>query len=250
MAIARAIAKRPDVLLCDEPTGALDFATGKLVLEVIERINRELGTRPRVITHNAAIAQMADRVVTLADGRIAERRAASRSARARASSPGRRPCCSPRSTASWCASVAQLKGQVATIALVLASGITCFIALRGTYASLEWSREAYYDRYRFATCSLTRRAGAGAVAQRIEALPGVALVQTRIAEEVTLPMPGLDRAGVRAPAVAARGGRARATRCTCAAGGCPMPTRDDEVAGAGGVRRGARPAARTTRCRR
>jgi putative ABC transport system ATP-binding protein len=70
VAIARAIVKRPEVLLCDEPTGALDYATGKLVLDVIARINRELGTTALVITHNAAIAGMADRVVYLADGRI------------------------------------------------------------------------------------------------------------------------------------------------------------------------------------
>ena len=70
VAIARAIAKRPDVLLCDEPTGALDYETGKLVLEVIARINTELGTTAMVITHNAAIAAMADRVLKLGDGRI------------------------------------------------------------------------------------------------------------------------------------------------------------------------------------
>lgn len=70
VAIARAIVKRPEVLLCDEPTGALDYETGKLVLEVIERINRELGTTVVVITHNAAIARMADRVIRLGDGRI------------------------------------------------------------------------------------------------------------------------------------------------------------------------------------
>src|SRR5512134_1409147 len=72
VAIARAIAKRPDVLLCDEPTGALDYATGKVVLQAIVRINRELGTTAAVITHNAAIAAIADRVLRLADGRIAE----------------------------------------------------------------------------------------------------------------------------------------------------------------------------------
>ena len=71
VAIARAIAKRPDVLLCDEPTGALDVHTGIVVLEAIERVNRELGTTTAVITHNAVIATMADRVVTLSDGRIA-----------------------------------------------------------------------------------------------------------------------------------------------------------------------------------
>jgi putative ABC transport system ATP-binding protein len=71
VAIARAIVKRPQLLLCDEPTGALDYATGKLVLEVIAKINAELGTTAVVITHNAAIAGMADRVIRLVDGRIA-----------------------------------------------------------------------------------------------------------------------------------------------------------------------------------
>jgi putative ABC transport system ATP-binding protein len=71
VAIARAVAKRPDVLLCDEPTGALDIATGILVLQAIEQVNRELGTTTAVITHNAAVAGMANRVVALSDGRIA-----------------------------------------------------------------------------------------------------------------------------------------------------------------------------------
>jgi len=74
VAIARAIAKRPDVLLCDEPTGALDISTGVVVLEALERVNRELGTTVAVITHNASIAGMAGRVVTLADGRIIDDR--------------------------------------------------------------------------------------------------------------------------------------------------------------------------------
>jgi putative ABC transport system ATP-binding protein len=74
VAIARAVAKRPDVLLCDEPTGALDLATGVLVLEAIRQVNEELGTTTAVITHNAAVAGMADRVVALSDGRIASER--------------------------------------------------------------------------------------------------------------------------------------------------------------------------------
>ncbi len=72
VAIARAVAKRPDVLLCDEPTGALDYPTGKLVLEVLERVNRELGTLTVVITHNAAIAGMAERVIRISSGEIVE----------------------------------------------------------------------------------------------------------------------------------------------------------------------------------
>ena len=70
VAIARAIAKRPEVLLCDEPTGALDVKTGVLVLEAVQRINRELGTLTVVITHNAILAEMADRVITMSDGRL------------------------------------------------------------------------------------------------------------------------------------------------------------------------------------
>ena len=71
VAIARAIAKRPKVLLCDEPTGALDAKTGVVVLEAIEKVNRELGTTTAVITHNVVIADMADRVISLSDGRVA-----------------------------------------------------------------------------------------------------------------------------------------------------------------------------------
>ena len=71
VAVARAVAKRPDILLCDEPTGALDFETGVRVLAALERVNRELGTTTVIITHNAPIAALAGRVITLADGRIA-----------------------------------------------------------------------------------------------------------------------------------------------------------------------------------
>src|SRR5512146_3134938 len=71
VAIARAVVKRPDVLLCDEPTGALDVATGRLVLQALAGVNREVGTTTVVITHNAAIAGMADRVLRLSDGLVA-----------------------------------------------------------------------------------------------------------------------------------------------------------------------------------
>ncbi len=72
VAIARAIAKNPDVLLCDEPTGALDSQTGIVVLEALQRVNQELGTSTAVITHNAGIAKMADRVIHLTDGRVSD----------------------------------------------------------------------------------------------------------------------------------------------------------------------------------
>ena len=79
VAIARAIAKRPEVLLCDEPTGALDVRTGIVVLEALERVNRELGALTIVITHNAVMADMADRVIHFSDGRVlSEQRNATR----------------------------------------------------------------------------------------------------------------------------------------------------------------------------
>jgi putative ABC transport system ATP-binding protein len=72
IAIARAIVKRPDVLLCDEPTGALDITTGIRVLEALQQVNQQLGTTTAVITHNAAIASMADRVIRISSGRIVD----------------------------------------------------------------------------------------------------------------------------------------------------------------------------------
>lgn len=72
VAIARAVAKRPDILLCDEPTGALDLSTGKVVLRVLDDVNRHIATTVVIITHNATIGQMGDRIVRLADGRVRE----------------------------------------------------------------------------------------------------------------------------------------------------------------------------------
>jgi putative ABC transport system permease protein len=126
--------------------------------------------------------------------------------------------------------VVHLKGQVATIALVLAAGITCFIALRGTWASLEWSREAYYDRCRFAHVFARAERAPESLLPRIEALPGVALAQTRISEEVSLPIEGLDRAAygrlLSLPATDAPTTNALHLRT----GRLPDPLRDDEVA--------------------
>jgi putative ABC transport system ATP-binding protein len=73
VAIARAVAKRPDILLCDEPTGALDAKTGKLVLSVLEEVNRETGTTTAIITHNAAIGALGDTVLRMSSGEIVER---------------------------------------------------------------------------------------------------------------------------------------------------------------------------------
>jgi putative ABC transport system permease protein len=90
--------------------------------------------------------------------------------------------------------IGRLKGQIATIAVVLAGGIICFIAMRGTVSSLEWSRDAYYDRYRFADVFARAERAPESVARRIEALAGVEVVQTRISEEIALPIEGMERA--------------------------------------------------------
>jgi putative ABC transport system permease protein len=139
-----------------------------------------------------------------------------------------------------------LRGQIATIALVLASGITCFIALRGTYVSLEDARDAYYDRYRFADIFARVESAPEPLARRIEALPGVALVQTRIAKEVSLPIEGLDRAAYGQLLSLPSRGEPATNALHLTNGRLPMPGADDEIvlldsfARANGVRPGAR----------
>ena len=125
--------------------------------------------------------------------------------------------------------VTHLKGQIATIALVLASGITCFIALRGTYSSLEWSRETYYDRTRFAEVFARLERAPESTARRIEALPGVALVQTRVAKEVSLPIEGLDRAAYGQVISLPTHGEPATNALHLESGRLPEPGHDEEV---------------------
>ena len=122
-----------------------------------------------------------------------------------------------------------LKGQIATIALVLASGITCFIALRGTYASLEDARDAYYDRYRFAHVFARVESAPEPLAERIERLPGVALVQTRIVKEVSLPLDDLDRAAYGQLISLPSQGEPSTNAIHLERGRLPVPGRDDEA---------------------
>ena len=122
-----------------------------------------------------------------------------------------------------------LKGQIATIAIVLAGGITCFIAMRGAVASLEWSRDVYYDRYRFADVFARAERVPEMLARRIEALPGVENVQTRIVEEVALPVEGMPRAAY-ARLLSLPPSGEPATNVPCLRSGrFPDASRDDEV---------------------
>ena len=125
--------------------------------------------------------------------------------------------------------VTQLKGQVLTIALVLASGITTFIGMRGTYECLESARDAYYDRYRFAHVFASLERAPESLGPRIETLTGVAAVETRISEQVTLPLEGMSRPAygrlLSLPAAGSGGMNAVALRT----GRLPTIDRDDEV---------------------
>ena len=228
VAIARAVAKRPDVLLCDEPTGALDIATGILVLEAIQRVNRELGTTTAVITHNAAVAGMADRVVSLSDGRIRERTAE----RQEVWRPSElhlvmRPLDRKLLRDLW-----SLKGQALAISLVIGAGVAMFIMYLSTFASLRLTQQTYYDRYRFAhvfaALTFARRSRCR---RRIAEIPGVARVAgaRRRGRHARCARP--DGTGQRPPDRHPDSARADAERSLPAAG--PLP-------GARPIRRSAR----------
>ena len=187
VAIARAIAKRPDVLLCDEPTGALDVKTGVVVLEALEQVNRELGTTTAVITHNAVIASMADRVVLLSDGRVQSTR--HNESKTIGQGPG---LVKPLMTAlnrKLLSNLWQMKSQVFAIAMVMASGVAVFVMSQATLTSLRLTQETYYERYRFADVFSHLRRAPDSLKAQIEAIPNVNRVQTRVAESVILDIP-------------------------------------------------------------
>jgi putative ABC transport system ATP-binding protein len=161
VAVARAIVKSPDVLLCDEPTGALGYGTGKLVLAAIARINERLGTTIVVITHNAAIAGMADRVlrlVSLLDKKL------------------------------W-RDIAAMRAQVVTIALVAAAGIAVFVSSVSIYDSLRSSRDRFYACARFPQIFVGLKRAPLSIVSRIAAIPDVAAVQPRIVRDVIVDWP-------------------------------------------------------------
>lgn len=126
--------------------------------------------------------------------------------------------------------VARLKGQIATIALVLAAGISSFVGLRGATVSLEAAREAYYDRYRFAHVFARAERAPEGLRLRVEALPGVALCETRVSEEVTLPLEGMARPAYGRLLSLPSGGEPAINAVALRAGRLPSRGRDDEVA--------------------
>ncbi len=200
VAIARAIAKRPDVLLCDEPTGALDITTGVVVLDALARVNAELGTTVAVITHNAAIS--GDGRPRGHAGRRAHRRPAiQRGAGRRRRHPVVTRGMPPRRALSaldrkllrdlWAS-----RGQALAIALVVAAGIALFVAMMSTFDSLDLSLRTYYDRYRFADVFVSLTRAPLSLEPEIRAIPGVAQAETRVVVDVTLDVPGMAEPAV------------------------------------------------------
>jgi putative ABC transport system permease protein len=125
--------------------------------------------------------------------------------------------------------VSRLRGQIATIALVLAGGITCFIGLRGTCDSLDWARAAYYDRYRFADVFAHAERVPESVARHIESLPGVGVVQTRITEDVTVPIEGMARPAYARLLSLPASGEPSTNALHVVSGRLPQRGRDDEA---------------------
>ena len=182
VAIARAVAKRPDVLLCDEPTGALDISTGILVLQAIGQVNRELGTTTAVITHNAAVAMSIEswRCRTDASHRsAASSQAAALGARmAYGRSIGSHRTCGRQ-------------GQALAISLVIGAGVAMFIMCISTFHSLRLTQQTADDRC--TACARVCRADRAPLnlRDRVAEIPGVARVDARVVVDVTLDVPGL-----------------------------------------------------------
>ena len=150
-----------------------DVTTGIVVLEAIERVNRELGTTTAVITHNAAIADMADRVISLADGHIVQR-APQRTPRGGRGPAAGRPMTCARCTASCCATSCRCASQAIAIALVLAAGVAMYVAYYSTFDSLQRTRAAYYGDYRFADVFANAKRAPLSLPSRIREIDGVA----------------------------------------------------------------------------
>ena len=192
VAIARAIGKRPDVLLCDEPTGALDVKTGIVVLEAIARINRELGTLTAVITHNASIAEMADRVVYLSNGSIAKivrqrrQETRNRTGLVKGTEDVMRPL-----NQLLLSDLKRMWRQCVAISILLACGIATFVMSTSAMRSIEKSQARYYSDYHFGDVFVQLTRAPTGLANRLAEIPGVQRVETRIVRSVILDVPDM-----------------------------------------------------------
>ena len=217
MAIARAIAKRPQVLLCDEPTGALDSKTGVLVLEALTQVNEQLGATTLIITHNVAIQD-------IAPPRRAFRRRPHRLVqchrRAQAGLGDQLVMVMSALHRKLLRDLVRLWPQALAIALVMAAGAATLILGIGAYQSLAETRAAYYERNRFADVFADLTRAPKVFEDEIARIPGVAAVETRIAKIALLDLPEWRSrrppCSCRSPICASRS----SICCTCAAGAC------------------------------
>ncbi len=215
MAIARAVAKRPAVLLCDEPTGALDISTGIVVLEALAQVNTELGTTTVVITHNAAIAQMADRVIRLADGRVTAVEDADREAGA-ARAVMVMPIGISALNRKLVRDLLAMKGQAFAIAMVVAAGVSMYVMYLSNFASLQEHAGGVLQPA--AICRRLRVAEARAAAGRRRkspSLPGVSALETRVVADVTLDLDQLDEPATGRLVSIPADRRPASTTCSC-----------------------------------
>jgi putative ABC transport system permease protein len=225
VAIARAIAKRPDVLLCDEPTGALDSKTGITVLEALSAVNEELGTATAIITHNAEIRRIAHRVVFIADGRHRADRDERDAARAR-----RRRLVMRALDRKLVRDLRAIWAQGLAIALVLACGIAVLVLATGAERTLSSTRDAYYERNRFADVFAGATRAPEALLEEIGRIDGVAQVEGRIASYVLLDMPGMIEPAMGRLVSLPEAGEPRLNVPLLRSGRLPDPLRPDEVA--------------------
>ncbi len=174
VAIARAVAKSPTLLLCDEPTGSLDFQTGKRVLRLLVDLNRQWKTTVVIITHNGAIAEVADRVVHLRSGEITEVVAE------RVTDCARGGGLVSMLDRKLLRELYRAKGLLLAITSIVAVGMTCFVSMRSAYHNLQQAKIAYYRQCRMADFWIDLKKAPLAEIAQLEQIPGVTQITPRI----------------------------------------------------------------------
>ena len=211
MAIARAVAKSPTLLLCDEPTGSLDFQTGKRVLRLLVDLNQRWKTTVVIITHNGAIAEVADRVIHLRSGEITE---VMENAVADCPGGGGLVNMLDRKLAR---ELYRSKGLLLAITSIVAVGMTCFVSMRSAYHNLQQAKIDYYRQCRMADFWIDLKKAPLAEIATLEEIPGITQITPRIQFAATVDLEHVAKADQLAGALSA-GQATRGDQRYCAAG--------------------------------
>ena len=185
VAIARALAKNPALLLCDEPTGALDFATGKRVLRTLVDLKQRFGKTIVLITHNAALAQTADRVVRLRSGQVVEVRA--QSAAVAAGGGGLVKMLDRKLLRDARGHL----GMLLAVTSIIAVGVACLVTMASSYLNLSEAKRLYYAQCRMADFSIDLKKAPLSELSVLAAMPEVAEIRPRIEQYVAVDLPGV-----------------------------------------------------------